>query len=257
MEIKKMKKIYKINKVEIVMDEKLVMDVLTSYRKQKVDIIREAFRKFKDIRGDKDCSKREFYDLFDTYVDDTDIRFQISYIIEHSIDDNVTTIQGDILNAKDEVIVKKVNCLCIKPHGLSKTIADKYSYANVYGQRRQLGKRNLSIKEDRGTPGNIVISKDPQNKGPIVVSLYGQYDYGKPGKSFRTAIDKDNHQLREEWFKQALEKLKMWINDNDIISIGFPYMIGCGMGGGNWDNYYQMILNFAKNQVFDVTIYKL
>jgi hypothetical protein len=41
-------------------------------------------------------------------------------------------------------------------------------------------------------------------------------------------------------------------------NVAFPYMIGCGLAGGNWKIYLGMITNFAdRNPNLNVFIYKL
>jgi hypothetical protein len=43
----------------------------------------------------------------------------------------------------------------------------------------------------------------------------------------------------------------------NIISIAFPYKIGCGLAGGKWEDYESMIYKFAKeNPNIKVKIYK-
>ena len=115
-------------------------------------------------------------------------------------------IKGDLFKSNSEVIVQQLNCLCVKGHGLSAIISKKFPYANVYEKRSAIGKKNLAIPEDRGTPGEIVISRPEDGNSnsyqPIVVGLYGQYDYGKTGKSWRTTQLEDNYQIREQWFKE-------------------------------------------------------
>ena len=70
-----------------------------------------------------------------------------------------TIIEGDLLSCTDPIICQQLNCLCVKGHGLSDAVAKRYPYADVYARRRQLGQRNLCVKEDEGTPGDIVVSE--------------------------------------------------------------------------------------------------
>ena len=167
---------------------------------------------------------------------------------------------GDLLNCNCNIIVQQLNCLCVKPHGLSAAISEKYPYANIYKQRRQLFTKNLAIPEDRGVPGHITWS---DSNNPIIVGLYGQYDFGKAyPKSYRPKHDPvETRQLREEWFKQALDNLKFKIEkenmNHDKIVIAFPYQIGCGLAGGNWTNYEKMLQDFSLNINCKVKIIKL
>ena len=127
----------------------------------------------------------------------------------------------DLLTFLADVIVQQNNCLAVKPHGLSKSIADKFPYADVYGQRKSVAnsRRNLSRPEDRPEPGTIQLcwpikyttgpvnpfflklvkpsaqaNKEKEAKelnktkevktevhAPVVACLFAQYEMGKPG----------------------------------------------------------------------------
>ena len=91
----------------------------------------------------------------------------------------VKIVDGDLLKAKDvDVIVHQVNCLCIKAHGLSKQIAERFPWGDIYSTRRGEGNRNLAVREDRGIPGTIKLLKSPEPLQPDVVCFLSQWDYG-------------------------------------------------------------------------------
>ena len=80
-------------------------------------------------------------------------------------------------------------------------------------------------------------------KRPDVIILYAQWDFGKGGGYQRTLSSyKDTHQERERWFQQCLDELGQC---DSCQNLAFPYKIGCGLAGGNWDRYLPMIKNFA------------
>jgi len=177
-------------------------------------------------------------------------------------------VPGDLLQATEPVIVQQINCLCVRPHGLSAVITKKFPYANVYGQRRPKNPhQNLAIPEDQGQPGQITISYPPKSDNqpihqpihqPIVIGLYGQYDYGKPGTTARrSTLQQDNYVFRELWFTKSLKRLKQWLIEHQISSVAFPYGIGCGLAGGNWTRYCQILEQFAADAPYKVMIYRL
>jgi len=175
-------------------------------------------------------------------------------------------VNGDLLDATEPVIVQQLNCLCVRGHGLAASIAERFPYADVYGARRALGNRNLAIPEDRGVPGEIVVSypdtasPNKISESPIIIGLYGQFDYGKPdGYKYikRTTTKQDNYELRVKWFTEALAKLKIWLIDNQISAVAFPYGIGCGLAGGDWKIYSKLLKDFAEHAPYKVVIYKL
>lgn len=130
----------------------------------------------------------------------------------------IKIVHANLLSFPADVIVQQNNCLAVKSHGLSKSIADKFPYADVYGQRKSVTqpsstsssslspmsstsrKRNLSRPEDRPEPGTIQLCwptkecvhpffkklvKVKETKTeihtPVVVCLFAQYEMGKPG----------------------------------------------------------------------------
>ena len=157
---------------------------------------------------------------------------------------------GDLTNwTEADAIVHQCNCLTVKAHGLSAQIAKKYPWGDVYRFRRSQRFRNLAIPADRKEPGTIQIIRNPgldvvKNsqgerrlvpKKPDVIALYAQWDFGKGGGYQRTLSPyKDTPQERERWFQQCLDELG---NCDHYQNLAFPYKIGCGLAGGNWDHY--------------------
>lgn len=168
--------------------------------------------------------------------------------------------QGDLLESSCDIIVQQINCICVKPKGLSKAIADKYPYANFYSKRRAtIGKKfikNLAVIEDRGVPGEIIVGYPENPEDPIVIGILGQYDYGKVNMNRSSETSKQ----REKWFAEGLEKILIWTQRLEgKKSIGFPFMIGCGLAGGNWENYSRMLDSFSGELSEDIEsrIFKL
>ena len=60
----------------------------------------------------------------------------------------ITEIKGDITKVKCDYICQQNNCIAVKPHGLSLTIAREMGVC-PYSRRRADGKKNLAIEEDR------------------------------------------------------------------------------------------------------------
>jgi len=173
-------------------------------------------------------------------------------------------VEGDLLDINNncDIILQQLNCLCVRPHGLSNAISKKYPYANVYGYRTPIGSKNLATEGTRGTPGKIVVSQGRVT----VIGLYGQYDFGKAySRSYRPSLpskygEKETKDLRERWFKKCLRNLRNWLVENDMnssdITIGIPYKIGCGLAGGDWTKYYEMLNSFSNKVNCVVKIYK-
>lgn len=71
-----------------------------------------------------------------------------------------------------------------------------------------------------------------------VFSMYGQCYGGKPGNPGDFSAD------REANFAKALTDIRT--KAPNLESIAFPENIGCGIGGGDWRRYEEMILDFAS-----------
>ena len=189
-------------------------------------------------------------------------------------------IKGDIFEQKyrnpQTCIIHQCNCIAILPHGLSQNIAEEFgSYANSYGRRQRLS-RNIAAVSDRPEPGTLEFCKG----SPNVVALFAQFSFGKPARynfNFDTHIKRgcehDTKENRMLYFKLALTNLKNFLQEDnntifernkvypneltendffrksyirEIHTIIFPHKIGCGLAGGEWNEYKKEIENFAS-----------
>lgn len=156
------------------------------------------------------------------------------------------TIEDSILNAQ-EPICQQCNCVTLISHGLSKQIADKYPWADVYKRRKPKTKNSTS---EPSTPGTILIDK---NEDKTVIHMFGQVFPGKPNayaKYYPHVKLDDCTSKRIEYFKLCLEQLDL-LKLNDPVAM--PYKIGCGLAGGSWDIYQQMLHNCSTK----IILYKL
>ncbi|CAC5370685.1 unnamed protein product [Mytilus coruscus] len=70
-----------------------------------------------------------------------------------------------------------------------------------------------------------------------------QWDFGLIDQNYRNiSSHKDTRENRIIWFIQCLERLK----ELKVKTVGLPAHISCGLGGGDWTAYFQIIDNFAK-----------
>jgi hypothetical protein len=175
---------------------------------------------------------------------------------------SVKNIFGDLLKIKGEFtyIIQQCNCLCVHPHGLAEDIANAFPYANVYGKRKQMGRRNLAYPEYRDTPGTFRTYFGSKLNDPTIVALFAQYDFGKSGRDYgnRPKDYDDSNENREKWFKSSLfsfgEHVENMGLDKEKVTIYFPFKIGCGLAGGDWSHYKPMIEEFSKKFGLNVFI---
>jgi O-acetyl-ADP-ribose deacetylase (regulator of RNase III) len=149
--------------------------------------------------------------------------------------------KGDILKVKSGYIAQQCNCTSIRGRGLSQAIAEKYPEFSPYKKRRPMdlvGKySNIAILEDRPYPGTVEIIGD---ENISIINIYGQYYPGKPTQSG------DDELTRQRWFVEALNSLVEHFKDSSRKeTIHFPYKIGCGLAGGDWQFYFETICEFS------------
>lgn len=157
--------------------------------------------------------------------------------------ENIVITNADILTSKEEVIVHQVNTTSIYAKGLAKSIFSKYPYADIYSNRTHVAFRGTHKL------GDIVIKGDNNSSDTrIVVALVSQKYPGRPNTS------NDTREIRLSAYKSCLDKLFK----QGYKSIAFPYKIGCGLAGGDWDTYYKIIKIYALlYSDIKVVIYKL
>jgi O-acetyl-ADP-ribose deacetylase (regulator of RNase III) len=167
----------------------------------------------------------------------------------------VKIVEGDLLKGGEEYIAQQCNCVTVKPHGLSQSIANKWKYGNVYSQRKPVGLGRNSVEYSK--PGSILIASpsntDIENNeyNPHIICMFAQFLPSKPqvyAKYYRQEYD-DTAENRLKWFRMCLEE----IENTGITSVAMPYLIGCGLAGGNWSQYEKILQDSKLN----ITLYRL
>jgi O-acetyl-ADP-ribose deacetylase (regulator of RNase III) len=149
----------------------------------------------------------------------------------------VPIVRGDLLASQEDYIVHQCNGLTTYASGLAKQIFARYPWANCY---RDGSKR---------VAGEIDIRNGP-DEGQGVINLFGQHRPGR-ANSLETADQ------REAWFRNCLAEIGKHFS-NKKAALAFPFQIGCGMAGGKWEHYYQMINEFQhQNPNLELAIYQI
>jgi hypothetical protein len=156
-------------------------------------------------------------------------------------------VQGNLLESHAKYICHQCNCVSQKSAHLAKSVFSAFPYANVYKERTF---PHIPSEKNNNTLGNIIVRGDGQDQR-FVINMLAQY---YPGSPKFPHSNKDGYKVREAAFQQCLIKISQ-ISDPESIS--FPWMIGCGAAGGNWDVYLPMIDQFAKTIDADITIVRL
>ncbi len=157
--------------------------------------------------------------------------------------------EGNLLDSQAQVIGHQVNAMATMGSGVAKYVREKYPKAwEDY--------KNLSPEKIFGKC-QIVRVED----GKYIANLGGQYYYsGYHGIDWKSNNAPDNGRCTNyEALYRSLEELHDAIKrtDGNINSIAFPYFLGCGRGGGDWDIVLVMITKIFSDLPGTIEIWKL
>ena len=146
---------------------------------------------------------------------------------------------GNLLDAPVDYICHQVNCQGRMGSGIAGQIRERWPkvYSN-YMERYYLYADCHSEQHLLGEIGIVDV------KGKCVVNMFGQLHYGYDGDRY-TSYDA---------FWSCLMKIKSDVPEGS--KIGFPWGIGCGLGGANWEVISTMI-DVVLGDEYEVYIYKL
>lgn len=147
----------------------------------------------------------------------------------------INYIKGNLLDSDCNFICHQVNCQGKMGSGVAKQIRDRWpevysNYARVVNSK-MLGKVQILYIEDANIPFQCV------------VNMFAQEYYGYNGDRY-TGYDA---------FWNCLNELKSKMPKG--ATVAFPYKIGCGLGGANWEIIEKMIDIVFKD--YGVFLYKL
>jgi hypothetical protein len=180
-----------------------------------------------------------------------------------------------------QIITQQNNCVATKSHGLSENIYKAFPFADIYAERGRLSRslqskklktgsdserptkqrkinsgafssanaytamEEVSVKtnaDTRGKTGTVIFK---QKDRIVIANMLAQFYTGKSDRFGTT----DTSKQREQWFNECLHQLTTYIEQlhEKKVSVAFPWLLGCGLAGGNWNNYLRMLMQFAEN----------
>ena len=163
---------------------------------------------------------------------------------------NLHYVRGDLLEFEADYIAHQCNCISKGSSGLAKTIKDRYPYAD-----QSIGRPSSGGSSKADIPGTIRVFLPPKStfQRPTFIGMFAQYAPGPP-------TDTETARIRLDWFEDCLDEIAVFHADrlhatSDSFSIAFPERIGCGLAGGDWNKYHDVLWMFAStNGHIDVTI---
>ena len=166
----------------------------------------------------------------------------------------VEIIEGNLLESDCKFIVHQVNCKRAMGRGIAGQIRQKWPevyewYCTFIDQEYASGK----VKKSSDLLGkictqHILVPKGGFGTNIFVVNFFSQDEYYPRNKCH---TDYDAFRCCCKRLKETIKALKPF----NPYTIGFPYKIGCGLAGGDWNTVYNIIKEeFAD---YSVKIFKL
>lgn len=139
----------------------------------------------------------------------------------------ITKTKGDLTTVTKGIIIHQTNCLGIMGKGLALSLSRKWP--KVLEPYTKFCYRNGEVL------GSAQIVKVAENV--YIANIFGQWDYIKrPG-----AINTQYNAVRSA-FSQLVELLKDDVYKD--LPIYIANNIGCGLGGGSWPKYLEILKDF-------------
>lgn len=144
---------------------------------------------------------------------------------------------GDLLKSKENILAHQVNGLGIMGGGLALQI--RKTYPEIFDVYLRLCNEHHLSESSLGLC-QIVPTK---SSDVYIANLFGQYE-----------ISTKSQQTNYQALQKALISLKEEARSKNL-SIGLPYELGSGLGGGDWQTVKQIIYDVFQD--YPATIYRL
>lgn len=165
---------------------------------------------------------------------------------------SIKIVQGNLLDANENIIVHQVNCQGVMGGGVARQIKEKWP--NVYNHYMRMvntvEKRSIPRERLLGMVCWDIVQEKIRDGGhdKWIASIFGQLDYNRNGER---KLQTDYDALKKGLIEVANNA------DQDGESVAMPYMIGCGRGGGNWSKVLEMIYEvFEPLENVDAVLYE-
>lgn len=139
----------------------------------------------------------------------------------------IKTIKQDILNVSHGIVCHQVNCFGAYG-GLAGAIFGKYPTAKIAYKNKTTTFKPWDLL---GVTQLVRVDEDLH-----IANMFAQYDFGN-----------DCRKTEYGSFKYCIQDLVNSIWKMEYNNIFFPYMIGCGLGGGSWHVIEDMINTLFSN----------
>lgn len=149
---------------------------------------------------------------------------------------------GDLLTSDCEIIAHQTNCLGVMGAGIAFQIRKKWPEVN---------KAYVALCKSVPSPEELLGAMQPcptldtESKIKYVANLFGQ-----------NGVSTSERATSYDGIYDALCNLKAFALQSGIKSIGFPYKMSCGLGGGDWTIIETMINRVFEDSDIYIEIWK-
>ena len=156
---------------------------------------------------------------------------------------SITLKRGNLLQSDCNIICHQVNCQGVMGAGIAKQIRNKYP--EMYSQYH---KECASITN---LLGKTHLYEVGENK--YIANMYAQNEIYPMG------VRHTDYDAFVQCCEELRDQVKILMENNPSVhyKIGFPYNIGCGLAGGNWNIILGILCDIFLYKEYDVEIWKL
>ncbi|MEY8366573.1 macro domain-containing protein [Anaerovoracaceae bacterium 41-7] len=154
----------------------------------------------------------------------------------------ISIIDGNLFATDAPIIAHQVNCMGKMGSGVAKQIKERFPHAyDVYmSSEMKLGQVVPAVCIDKYTGREVVI-----------MHMFAQDKYGYDGREYT-----DLGALFACLFRLRISANELG-DEFGYKKIAMPYKIGCGLGGGNWDEVYQLIKDIFDDTDIEIELWRL
>ena len=172
-----------------------------------------------------------------------DVRVKLYHKVQSQKTSKITFHQGDLItDSPASVICHQVNCQGVMGSGIAKQI--RIAYPRVFEQYQIYCSEKMS--NNQPLLGRCQLVYTDCKKFRIVANLFGQGQYGT-----------EKQQTDYKALQTALRSLahNKFLADRHL-TVAFPYGMGCGLGGGDWNNVSKLIDSEFKDYPGNVQVWR-
>ena len=161
-------------------------------------------------------------------------------------------VTGDLLNAPERIIAHVVNCMGVMGGGVALQIRKKYP--EVYTEYKEFcdNKRPDGGKEDNRMYTMLGVADFVETRDhTFVYNLFAQFNYGTEKRQL-------DYDALTECLNDMCQQINTYANFRDVEKkVAIPYMIGCGLAGGDWSKVCSIIETVEAENGIEFIAYKL